>query len=545
MKLKRNRVFLFAITGAVLILSACTQMESSKVLVTSESGDVLAEKENIVFKKEAASGFTVSIDLESKRQTIDGIGSSLTESSAFVLASISPGKRKEVLEELYGESGANFAITRTHIGSCDFSVEGKYSYAEVEGDSSLENFSLLRDMEGFSNEKYPNIVDVKYDLLPLIKEVVQIKKSQEDDEFRIVASPWTAPAWMKDNNNYFSPGHGGQLKHENYKVFANYFIKYFEAMKNEGIEIWGITPVNEPQGNNGAWESMHFTPEGEAEFVAKHLGPAIGNSDFDHVKIFGFDQNRLEMPEWSAGLLDDEESAKYFEGLAIHWYASTFKVFEEILDSIHNIYPNHTLLHTEGCIDNLGVPGSIDWCEDPEGWEEEGWFNDDSWWWHKNATDWGYKTPWGNEMHAMYAPVHRYARNIIVSLNNWMTGYIDWNAVLDKEGGPNHVGNFCGAPVMIDIENQDIYYTPVYHVLKHFSTTIRPGDVALKASPVEGELKDKLYVGATKNKNNEVVISMLNVTDDPIDFSLQLGDYSASISAPKNSIKTVIVTVEK
>lgn len=534
---------LLVIAGAIFIFSSCSQMESSQVLVTSESGDVLTEKENIVFVKGEADGPTVSIDLVNKRQTIDGIGSSLTESSAFVLACISPTDRKEILEELFGESGANFPITRTHIGSCDFSVEGKYSYAEVEGDMDLEHFTLAPDKEGFPRESYPNIIDESYDLLPLIKEVAEIKKSQADQEFRIVSSPWTAPAWMKDNNAYFLPGHGGQLKKENYDVFAEYFLRYFEEMQKEGIEIWGITPVNEPEGNNGAWESMHFSPEGEAEFVGRHLGPAIAGSSFDHVKIFGYDQNRQELPHWAAGLLENEEFAKYFDGLAIHWYASTFKVFEDILDSIHHVYPDKTIIHTEGCVDNLGVPGG-DWAYDPDGWEEEGWFKDDKWWWQKNASDWGYKVPWGNDLHALYSPVHRYARNIIVSMNNWMTGFIDWNAVLDQEGGPNHVGNFCGAPVMIDVRTKEIYYTPVYDVLKHFSTTIRPGDIALRATPLEGDLKDKLYVGAVLNQKNEVVISMLNVTQEAIGFALQLGDYSANITAPENSIKTIIVPLK-
>jgi len=386
-------------------------------------------------------------------------------------------------------------------------------------------------------------VDSTYDLLPLLTEVAEIKKKQSDSEFRIVASPWTAPAWMKDNNAYFLPGHGGQLLKEHYDEFANYFIRYFEEMKKEGLDIWGITPVNEPEGNNGSWESMHFDPDGEAEFVGKHLGPAISSSDFDHVKIFGYDQNRPEIYHWAEGILGNEESARYMTGLAIHWYASTFKVFEEILDSVHNMYPDHTILHTEGCVDNLGVAAG-DWAEDPDGWEEEGWFRDDSWWWKKNATDWGYKVPWGNDLHAMYSPVHRYARNIIVSINNWMTGFIDWNVVLDKEGGPNHVGNFCGAPVMIDIENQDIYYTPVYHVLKHFSRTIRPGDIALRATPVEGEFKDSLYVGATLNQQNEVVVSMLNVTLESIEYTLQVGDYSSKIIAPENSIKTIIIPLD-
>jgi glucosylceramidase len=533
----------FALAGLLLILASCSQMQSTRVLLTSEKGDVLAEQQNIVFKKRQPAGLTVSVDLENKRQVIDGIGSSLTEASAFVLASISPEKRKEVLEELFSQTGANFPITRTHMGACDFSVEGKYSYDEVEGDTLLSYFSLDRDREGFSPAVYPKVKDPEYDLLPLILEVTEIKNAQEDQEFRILASPWTAPAWMKDNNAYYLPGNGGKLKKEYYDLFARYFIRYFEAMREVGIEIWGITPVNEPEGNNGSWESMHFSPGEEAEFVGKYLGPAIAGSDFSPVKIFGFDQNRPELPYWAQGLLEDEASAQYLDGLAIHWYASTFRVFEDILDSIHNLYPDHALIHTEGCIDNLGVPAG-DWAEDPDGWEEEGWFGNDAWWWQKNASDWGYKVPWGNELHALYAPVHRYARNIIVSINNWVTGFIDWNAVLDRNGGPNHTGNFCGAPVMIDLENENVYYTPVYHVLKQFSTTIRPGDVALRATSVEGELRDSLYVGATLNRQNEVVVSMLNVTRSPIEFTLQLGEYTAAVTAPENSIQTIIVPLD-
>ena len=320
-----NSLRFFACTAVLSVMISCDHLESSQVLLTSEAGDVFEQKENIVFAKREPAGLTVSIDLDHKRQTIDGIGSSLTESSAFVLASVSPGKRMAVLEELFGQTGANFPITRVHMGSCDFSVEGKYSYAEVEDDVQLENFTLDRDREGFSPEKYPGIIDSTYDLLPLIKEVAKIKANQSDNEFRIVASPWTAPAWMKDNNAYFLPGHGGQLRKENYHLFAAYFIRYFEEMRKEGIEIWGITPVNEPQGNNGAWESMHFTPAEEAEFIGTDLGPAIESSNFSHVKIYAFDQNRPELPGWADGILGNEVSAGYVTGLAIHWYASTFK----------------------------------------------------------------------------------------------------------------------------------------------------------------------------------------------------------------------------
>ena len=120
---------------------------------------------------------------------------------------------------------------------------------------------------------------------------------------------------------------------------------------------------------------------------------------------------------------------------------------------------------------------------DPVRFKESGWFNNDAFWWNANATDWAYTATWApnGADHPIYTPVHRYARNIIVSLDHWVSGWVDWNIVLDRDGGPNHVGNFCGAPIMIDAETGQIYYTPIYYVLAQFSRTIRPGDKAVQA----------------------------------------------------------------
>ncbi len=147
----------------------------SQILVTSESGDKIAKKENVTFVNGTAKGTVIKVDPENVKQTIDGIGSSFTESSAFVLAHLDPQKRKEVMEKIFGEDGANFSLTRTHIGACDFCVEGKYSYADKKGDVNLESFNLSPDKEGFSKETYKGIADESYDLLPMIKEAIEIK----------------------------------------------------------------------------------------------------------------------------------------------------------------------------------------------------------------------------------------------------------------------------------------------------------------------------------------------------------------------------------
>ena len=118
-----------------------------------------------------------------------------------------------------------------------------------------------------------------------------------------------------------------------------------------------------------------------------------------------------------------------------------------------------------------------------EGYKESDWFNNDAFWWSRSASDWAYSAEWAGEGakdHPIYVPAHRYARNIIVSLNSGVTGWIDWNVVLDHEGGPNHVGNFCGAPIMVNRETKEVYYTPIYTILAQFSRTIRPGDRGIK-----------------------------------------------------------------
>jgi glucosylceramidase len=289
-----------------------------KVLVTSESGDKIVVKENVSFKKGKPEGNIILINPDSLKQTIDGIGTSFTESSAFVLAHLDKDKRQEVMENIFSEKGANFTLTRTHIGACDFSVEGKYSYADVKGDKKLENFDISPDKEGFNPTEYPGIKDENYDLLPMIREALEIKDNQTDKELRIISSAWTAPSWMKDIEEWYIPGSpennwqgtGGSLKEEYIPTYADYIVKYLDAYQAEGIDIWGLTPVNEPHGNNGQWESMHFTPESQNEFVKNHLGPKLQAGNHGDVKLLVYDQNRDGLEHWTDVIFADPESGK-------------------------------------------------------------------------------------------------------------------------------------------------------------------------------------------------------------------------------------------
>ena len=418
-------------------------------------------------------------------------------------------------------------------------------------DAALDHFSIGVDTDGFSRDKYPGIRDESFDLLPMIHEALDIKAGQDDPALRIVASAWTAPPWMKDIEDwYYRPpdeigmeGTGGVLKDEYVSTFADYLVKYLDAYAAAGVNIWGLTPVNEPHGNSGNWESMHFTPETQNEFIKRHLGPALAAGGHDDVNLLIYDQNRDELEHWTDLILADPETAPYVYGTAVHWYSSTVNVYEDKLERVHEKFPDFEIINTEATIDNLGVAagGGI---LDPDRYTESGWFGDDEWWWNANATDWAYSATWAPnvEDHPIYTPVHRYARNIIVSLDHWMTGWIDWNVVLDRDGGPNHVGNFCGAPIMIDTETGEVYYTPVYHVLAQFSRTIRPGDKAVQTERVLQDLgDDDLHASAAVSPEGLLSVQLLNTTREAIRFSLQIGAEYAELEIPANAVQTVRV----
>jgi glucosylceramidase len=547
--------FLFFIVILSVSMYSCKN-ESNKdmfftteVLITSESGKKLEKQENIEFQYGKPTSNIIRIYPEIKKQRIFGIGSSFTESSAFVLAHLTDSSRKGLMNIIFGKDGANFSMARTHIGACDFCVEGKYSYADLPNDTALNSFSIDCDSEGFSKEKYPYIENENYDLLHMIKEALAIKKSQSDKDLRIVASAWTAPKWMKDIEEWYIPGSeennwngtGGKLKDEYRSTYADYLMKYLYAYKDQGIDIWGLTPVNEPHGNNGNWESMHFTPETQNEFIKQYLGPRLKSSSFKDIYLLIYDQNRADMERWADVIFSDPETAMYVNGIAVHWYESTFKVYEDLFEKVHQKYPKYSIIHTEGCIDDLGkkAPNGI---IDTDKFQEENWFKNDSFWWNKNATDWAYTAEWAQnrEDHPIYTPVHRYARDIIVGFDHWLEGWIDWNIILDKNGGPNHVGNFCGAPIMIDTETKELYFTPVYYILAQFSRTIRPGDTAVQTEKkLEDQGNDDLHCCATINKDGLLSVQVLNTTKKLMNYCLQIGEQYAKIEIPANSLQTV------
>jgi glucosylceramidase len=300
-----------------------------------------------------------------------------------------------------------------------------------------------------------------------------------------------------------------------------FFSKYVEAYKAEGIDIWGFTVENEPLGNGNNWESMHYTPEEMTNFVKDYLGPKL-EKDGHEVKILGYDQNREHLKHWVDVMFKNEASSKYYDGTAIHWYASTYDYFPEELQYAHNKSPNKHLIQSEACVD----------AEIPR-------WKDDTWYWKKEATDWGWD--WAPEQdkhyHPKYAPVNRYARDIIGCLNNWVDGWIDWNMVLDKQGGPNWFKNWCVAPVIVDIENDEVYFTPLYYTLMHFSKYIRP-----EAKIIGLENSDKeLMVTAAHNPDGSIAVILFNEGEETKSFDLFLNNTSKEITINAQAIQTIVI----
>lgn len=444
------------------------QMKEIKVVMTSKNTeDRLTEKESSIFSSRLPNQkVDIELDINKKYQTILGFGGAFTEATTYTLSQMIHDKRQEVINSYFDpENGLGYTIGRVHISSCDFSL-GNYVYIE-ENDTELETFDISRDKKW---------------VLPLIKDSMKVKGG----EFKILASPWSPPAWMKTNKEM---NNGGKLLPEYREIWAKYYTKFIKAYREEGIDIWGITVQNEPAAVQ-VWDSCIYSAEEERDFVKDHLGPTMYAEGLEDIKILIWDHNRDLIVERASTVLSDPEAAKYVWGTGFHWYVS--EEFENV-GKVHDLFPDKHLLFTEGCQE--------------EGVKLGEWFTGE-----------------------------RYGRNIIGDLNNWTEGYLDWNLVLNEEGGPNHVGNLCDAPIIADTKAQKLHYNSSYYYIGHFSKYIRPGAVRLGMV----NRNDGLHVTAFLNKDGKITVVVMNESEENIDFTIGIGDNIAKLKLEKHSIATYI-----
>ena len=349
-------------------------------------------------------------------------------------------------------------------------------------DFSSESYTYIA--QGDTNLASFNIShDLKY-RVPFIKTVL----AAADKHFTLFVSPWSPPAWMKSNHDVL---HGGSLLPEYYNVWANYFAKFIQAYEKEGIPIWGMTVQNEPMAIQ-PWESCVYTAEEERDFV-KVLGPVLESNGLGDKKVLIWDHNRGMMFQRAQGILDDPDAAKYVWGVGFHWYVGDN--FENV-KRVKEAYPNINVMLTEGCL------GPFDFSKLGE-WQ------------------------WGET----------YARSMINDFNNGAVGWTDWNVLLDQTGGPNHVSNFCYAPVIGDTKSGQLFYLNSYYYIGHFSKFIRPGARRI----ISSSTVDTLTTTAFLNPDGTIAVVVLNLSDQEQPFFLWRNGKAASTTSPAHSIMTLVI----
>jgi glucosylceramidase len=460
-------------------IASAQKKNKIKVFTTAEntnwrlslSNDLISNNNNT---QQKTSTVSIIVNTEKTDQTFLGIGGAITDASAEVFAKLSPKKQREFLNAYYDKTnGIGYSLARTNIHSCDFSSDS-YTYI-AEGDKDLKTFNIDHD------RKYR---------IPLIKKAIETAGGK----LTLFASPWSPPAFMKDNNDIL---HGGVLLPEFAQSWALYYAKFIKAYEKEGIPIWGLTVQNEPMAKQ-SWESCIYTPEAERDFLKNHLGPTLEKEGLGSKKFIIWDHNRGEMLEKRANLIfSDPEVSKYAWGIGFHWYETWNggpPQFESVA-KVHEEFPNKNLIFTEGCIEKF------------------------------DAKKYQF---WGN--------AERYGINMINDFNNGTVAWTDWNILLDQNGGPNHVGNFCFAPIHADTTKDELIYTPMYYYIGHFSKFIRPN-----AKRVIETISDKSLLSTSfKNSDGQLITIVMNQSEKEIVYAIENQTTKNTIIIPAHAIQTVV-----
>ncbi|MBU3803503.1 MAG: glucosylceramidase [Candidatus Cellulosilyticum pullistercoris] len=322
-------------------------------------------------------------------------------------------------------------------------------------DFALDNYAYVDNEKDTEFATFSIERDRKY-IIPIIKKAQEISK----ESISFLASPWSPPGFMKTTGEM---NHGGKLKPEYRTAWARYIAKYIKTYKEEGIEISRITVQNEPEAIQ-TWDSCIYTAEDEMIFVRDYLGPIFEEEGLQDVKIFIWDHNKERLYERTRDVVKDEKANQYVAGVGFHWYTGDH--FEAI-QMVRERYPEKELLFTEGCVEYSRFAEA-------------------------NAIQ----------------KAHMYAHDIIGNFNAGMNGYIDWNMVLDYKGGPNHVGNFCDAPIMCS-ETKDSYEKRLtFYYIGHFSKYIKKGAKRIATTKYTADLD----VVGFMNPDGEKIIVVLNRT---------------------------------
>ena len=441
-----------------------SNLESNEVdfyLTKGDQSQKLQKQEDLlVFGNNYNNYPSIEVDGSKSFQSISGFGFTLTGGSAEVINSLNEEKKQELLQKLFGkgENSISISFLRLSIGASDLNST-TFSYDDVpdgETDDNLERFSLEPDMD---------------DLIPLIKEILAI-----NPDIKLMGSPWSPPAWMKDNKRT----KGGSLLREYYGVYARYLVKYIQAMAGEGIDIYAITPQNEPlhPGNN---PSLYMPAIEQADFIANHLGPAFKEAKIS-TKIIIYDHN-ADKPEYPLTVLNNDSARPFVDGTAFHLYAGDISA----LSTVHNAFPDKELYFTEQYTSSDGeFAGDLKW----------------------------------------------HLKNVIIgSMRNWSKTALEWNLANNAQFGPHTEGGCTTCKGAITVNSSSSYVENVgFYIIGHASKFVPPGSVRISSNVSENlnnvafKTPEGKKVLIVENDNNSSKMFNIKYNGEWVSVSLEAGD---------------------
>ncbi|PZP52350.1 MAG: glucosylceramidase [Pseudopedobacter saltans] len=433
--------------------------------VTDPQKNILFEKRTIETDYSSKGSQTININSDSTFQTIDGFGYTLSGGSSQHLSAMQPKKRKALLKEIFDtKDGIGVSYLRISIGASDLD-ENAFSYDDlpkgISGDFELKYFSVKNDLKT---------------LIPILKEILSINPN-----IQILASPWSAPSWMKDNNSTI----GGSLKKECFQVYAQYFVKYITALKNLGININAITIQNEPlnPANN---PSMYMTSQQQSDFVKVALGPTFAKKNIK-TKIIIYDHNALH-PEYPIDILQNSDAAQYIDGSAFHLYEGEINA----VGTVHDRFPNKNLYFTEQWV---GAPGNI--AEDLI--------------WH--------------------------TENVIIgSMRNWCKTALEWNLSSNPSLTPHTPGGCTQCLGAVTIDGNSVTRNSAYYIIAQASKLVRPGSVRIASNTLPN-----LPNVAFKRKDGKIVLIVLNKGKNSTRFNINLDGKNINSIINPGSVQSILL----
>ncbi|EFA07058.2 lysosomal acid glucosylceramidase [Tribolium castaneum] len=436
------------------------KVEPSELLVyTSNKAGLRFHLEKKKFESSNLLDNQIIINPKEKYQTILGWGGAFTDATGINIASLEEELQSKLLESYFSENGIEYSLCRVPIGGTDFSVRA-YSYDDGEEDKNLTNFKLAEE-------------DHQYKI-PYIKKALNLT----GNNLKLFASAWTAPTWMKTNGEYTGFGF---LKEEMFQTWANYFVKFLDEYEEQGVEFWGITTGNEPslalvplnQINSVGWDATEM-----GKWIVNNLGPTIRNSTHQNIKIMILDDQRLFLPWFVDLALKDNSTRSYIDGVAIHWYLNNI-VPITVVNETHSHFPEKFILATEACNGiQLGVGPVV-----LGSWERG----------------------------------EYYSFDIIEDLLNWVSGWVDWNMVLDLTGGPTYINNNVDSPIIVNASAGEFYKQPMYYHLGHFSKFLPRHSVRIAVS---NTIEENVLVVAFQRPDNATAVIILNRNEDVVPVSV-------------------------